>query len=113
MINICEIPFESVIDLCINKMSVIYKVGREAGSVKIMILSDQAFYKYKFELIKWLKKRPNPEDRVMRFETEGDGIWSFKKEQRLIEARKTREEKHDELQEKIWFKQELEKRGIK
>jgi hypothetical protein len=113
MTDLCEIPFESVTDLCINQKAIIYRVSKEDGLIRVKTLKDKEFNKYKFELIKWLKKRPDPEDRVMRFETMDNGVWSYDKEQRLVEARKTREEKRAELNDEIWLKQELKKRGIK
>lgn len=111
MIN--KIPFEIVLDLNPGKRGVIIKDSASKIKTSMIILDLKEFNKYKFELVKWLKKKALPEERFLPFETEIDGIWSYDKESKLIEARKSREEKSIELNDKIWLHEECKKRGIK
>ena len=108
-----DIPFDKVMDLHLEKNGVIYKTGNKKNPVDMQIMTPEEFSRFKFELVKWIKKKPEPDDRVMHFETEIDGLWSYDKEMRLIESRKTRIEKAKELKDKIDFHNECKKAGIK
>lgn len=76
-------------------------------------ISDQDFAKIKFEWIKFIKTRPNPDDRVADFEwRDKDGLPDFDKLERLIERRKTREEKQKELLDEMELKKAFDKHGL-
>lgn len=108
--NDFDIPFDRVMDLNPEKCGIIYLV--EPGKVNMKVVPKDEFLRYKFELIKWVKKKDSPDDRYFHFETEINGIWSYEKEKRLIEARKSREEKAKELQEERDFKKMCDAMGV-
>lgn len=63
-------------------------------------VDDESMAKIKFEYIRYIKKLPNPANRVADFEILDDnGFPDFEKEQRLIESRKTRKEREVEIKE--------------
>ncbi|MBE9542543.1 MAG: hypothetical protein IMF01_09510 [Proteobacteria bacterium] len=108
-----DIPFANVMDLHPEKRGIIY-LASIPGKCKMFIVDESKdFNLYKFELIKWLKKRKVPEARVMMFEVQERGYWSPSKEDQLVERRKTRDEKDSDLQESIEFINECKKHGIK
>jgi hypothetical protein len=70
------------------------------------------FNKFKFDYIKEIKTRPDPEDRVADFEwRDANGLPDFDKRDKLVEGRKTRKEKQQELDFEIWYYKEVKKRG--
>lgn len=70
--------------------------------IPVTVDDEKEFNKIKFEYIKHIKKAKNPEDRVADFEyMDTRMIPDFEKMDRLIEKRKTREEKAQELKEEI------------
>lgn len=112
MITIDDISMAKVLDFVPSKRAVIYKTGIKHNPVDVFILDERDFNRFKFKAIKWIKRKKEPEDRMWPFEAEVLGIWSYSKEKKLIESRKTREEKSAELQEQIEFNKELKKRGL-
>ena len=82
--------------------------------LKVILESQEQFNRLKFEFIKYIKTLPKPEDRVMDFEYENEkGLPDFDKMRRLIEMRKTREEKSQEMQEELRIKKLCKDLGIK
>jgi len=82
--------------------------------MKIHVADKMKFNKIKFSYIKYIKGRPNPDDRVADFEfRDKRGLPDFDKLERLIEMRKTREEKQTELDDEINIKNLCEKHNVK
>jgi len=79
----------------------------------VMVLDQKEFNRILFEAKKYLKEKEDPEDRVFEYEWQDDDpIRSLDKLDRLIEMRKTKVEKHEELKFEIWIKEEQEKLGL-
>ena len=69
--------------------------------------------RFKFEHVKYIKTLPNPEDRVADFEIRDKNLLpDFDKERKLIESRKTREERQAEIKEDMYWIGEFEKAGL-
>ena len=108
------IDFNTVVDLVPSECTVIVRTGPDAFDLEKVILTQSDFALFKFEAIRWVRKRPDPQDRLFHFETIGEhGVWSFDKEQRLIESRKTRNEKDKERAEDEAIYKLLKERGIR
>lgn len=76
-------------------------------------LTSKEFKLFKFEAIRWVKKKPNPDDRAWPFELENEhGCYDYEKEQKIISQRKTRQEKEDEKQEDQYWKEKYRKHGL-
>lgn len=90
----CEgIPFCDVINLLPKSRAVIIKTHNRGYATQRFL--GVAFDRFKFEAIRWVKTRPKPEDRIWMFETlDSDGHYDIPKEQALIRARLTREERN-------------------
>lgn len=79
----------------------------------VTIPDPVTFNRIKFEYIRHIKTLPSPEDRVADYEWRDEqGLPDFEKLDRLIEKRKTAEEKKKELMEEIEIKRACEKYGI-
>ena len=79
----------------------------------VTIKDSKAFEKIKFEYIRWIKTAPDPQDRVADFEYQTPGeLPDFDRLDKLIESRKTRQEKQKEIDEDIELIKECEKRRI-
>lgn len=71
-----------------------------SGFKLVKLWDDELIGKVKFEFIKYLKTLPDPEDRVADFECRReDGSFCFQTEERLVESRKTIQEKQKEINE--------------
>lgn len=76
-------------------------------------VEDADMTRFKFEHIMHLKKMPNPEDRVADFEWRDDNnLPDFDKLDRLIEKRKTRQERQAEIKEDMYWIEQFEKHGL-
>lgn len=76
-------------------------------------LDQKEFNKFKFEFIKWLKQRVDPQDRVAEFEYRDEhGLPDWDKQERLIEKRKTRAEKERDLQDELLIMKLSKKAGV-
>ena len=76
-------------------------------------LCKKDYRKVKFEFIKYIKTLSDPEDRVDDSECKDEnGVMDFAKRDRLIESRKTREERDLEFAEEIQIKKDCERFGI-
>lgn len=79
----------------------------------IVINKTRTYDRVKFEYIKHIKKSDNPDDRVADFEVEDEfGFPDFDRLDRLIEKRKTKEERESELSDELYIKNECEKHGL-
>lgn len=88
-------------------------VKKHGDLIIIKLDSDKELEAAKFEHIQHIKKKPNPSDRVADFEcVHEDGGFSFEKQERLIEMRKTREEKAAELKDELELMEKMKKAGI-
>ena len=103
------IKFTDVIDLDTDTREVLV---RRPSYARIK-LSAKDFSIFRFEAVKWIKTKEKPEDRIWQFETIGPlGVWSFEKEQKLIESRMTREERRAEKMAYENIKRLLKERGL-
>lgn len=83
------------------------------GLIFFKVDNDILFNRIKFEYIKFIKTLPKPEDRVADFEyRDENNLPDFDKMDRLIEMRKTRDERAAELKDEIEIKQQCEKFNI-
>jgi len=109
------IKFDKVEDLLPQEHKVFVKVGPPLF-IETKILDPDHFMRFEFEIIKWVKTKPDPDDRIFHFETlemiDNQLIYSYDKETRLIEARKTKTEKLAEKQERIDLITECQRLGI-
>lgn len=72
--------------------------------VALQILDDKLFNRVKFNIIKEIKKRPAIESRVLPFEYDDkDFIKMLDKRDRLIEMRKTKEERQSDVEINIFI----------
>ena len=107
------IYFETVYDLIPDQNAVIYRDPKGRLGVARKVLTPDEFKKFKFEAIKWIKKRPTPEDRAWPFELQNEhGCYSYDKERQIIQQRKTRKEKEDERKEEQYWKEQFKKAGL-
>jgi hypothetical protein len=105
------ISFDSVLDLCPQRESVLVRHSAPPWCREIK-LGDN-FTRFKFDAIKWIKKRPRPEDRVWLFEiSDPDVNSSFEKLDHLIDSRKTRVEKEKERIENERIEKLIRDRGL-
>ncbi len=87
--------FDTVLDLCIETKKIMYIAS--PGNVDFIQLPAREFNKYKFELIKYLKKLPKPEDRYLPYEiVDQDNVYSLEKELAIMKSRQTKEEQDEE-----------------
>lgn len=90
--NSLNLNLETVIDLVPWRLGVI--IRKAPGKVEMIVLKQKAFSLFKFELISWVKKKADPDDRVLYFETLNDhGCYDWEREQRLIRSRMTKSER--------------------
>lgn len=76
-------------------------------------VDDADMAKFKYEHIKYIKTLPNPEDRVADFEIRDEqGIPNFDRERKLIESRKTRQERQAEIKDDMHMIEQFEKAGL-
>lgn len=93
------IQFSNVMGLIPEQLAVIVRSSTTPWAKKIC-MEKESFMRFKFQAIKWIRKRELPEDRCWYFETlNKNGCWSFEKQEKLIESRKTRKEKAQEKKE--------------
>jgi hypothetical protein len=87
---------------------------RVVGDMVVLRLdSDKELQDAKFEHVRHLKGLPNPDARVASFEIEHpEGGIDFKKMERLIEMRKTPDEKNREMQDELELMRKMKDRGI-
>lgn len=101
-------PHEHYLNVCDDPNSPVIKYG-----MQITIPEESMFNRIKFEWIKFIKTRECPDDRVASFEwRDENGVPDFEKLERLIERRKTIEEKRIEIEEELKIKEDCEKFGI-
>jgi len=106
------IAFSDVLDLCPKRESVLIKHQVSPWCREIVLGGN--FSRFKFEAIKWIKKRPRPEDRCWMFEIDDpEPGKSFEKLDQLIESRKTRLEKEKERIQNEHIEKLLKERGFK
>lgn len=89
----------------------------KSSSIKFFIcidnIDEMSMTKFKYEHIKHIKTLPDPDDRVAHFEIVNEyGFPDFEKERKLIEGRKTRQEKQKEIKETMSMIAEFEKAGL-
>ena len=113
MENSFDINFSDVKDLDPERCGVIYRTGTPPFYHNMRILDKKEFLKFKFELTKFIKKHPDPEERYYPYEVQEGGCYSIIKEERLIESRKTREEKNKDMDYQNWLRAECKRIGIK
>lgn len=81
--------------------------------IPVTVKDDNLFTRIKFEYIKHIKTLPNPEDRVADWEwRDKNGLLDWDKFERLVEKRKTREEKSKEFNDELQIKKDCERFGI-
>jgi hypothetical protein len=81
--------------------------------VCLKLESDKDLQTAKFEHIQHIKKAANPSDRVADFECRDDeGFIDFDKMDRLINQRKTRHEKQQEIDDEIMLMEKMKEHGI-
>lgn len=81
--------------------------------IPVTIKDPKMFERIKFEYIKHIKTLPDPRDRVADWEfRDENGLPDFDRYDRLVEKRKTREEKAKELQDEIELKKQFDKYKI-
>ena len=108
-----DIKFENVLDLAPKKLTVLVSEPFATLGISAYELDHFNFERFKFHLIKWIKKRPNPEDRVLNFEAlNEDGVWDYDRESFLIETRKSREEKQKEKDDEMAMREKAKELGI-
>lgn len=82
-------------------------------NVSLHCLDDEAIAKFKFEHVKYLKTLPDPTHRVADFEYRDElGNVDFKRMDQIIESRKSREERDEEIQVEISLIKDLERLGF-
>lgn len=98
----------------LNKMADERYRDLERWGLMIPIKDKKEFNMIKFSYISHIKKREDPRDRVAHYEClDSNLITDFNKLEKLIETRKTREEKNRELKEEIELKKVFDKKRIK
>lgn len=76
-------------------------------------IDEESIRRLKFEHIKYIKTLPDPADRVADYEIrDADGLPDFDREAKLIESRKTRKEKEDELNEDMQLIKDCERLNL-
>jgi len=103
--------FDEVLDLMPENCSVILRIQEFPYCCQIF-LHENDFPRFKFEAIKWIKKRAHPEDRLWPFEAKEGKFYSYDKELFITESRKTRKEKDAEKQEHIGMLKLFKEHGI-
>lgn len=107
------ISFHDVMDLNLKKRGVIHKDPSAKLGVTMTELSPKDFRLFKFEAIRWIKRKPGPEERAWPFELENEhGCYSYGKERKIIQQRKTRQEKDDERKEEQELKELFKQHGL-
>tara|TARA_Y100000310_G_scaffold243676_1_gene248228 strand:- start:9395 stop:9754 length:360 start_codon:yes stop_codon:yes gene_type:complete len=107
------ISFHDVMDLNVKRRGVIHRDPRAKLGVTMTELSSSDFKRFKFEAIRWIKKRPDPQERSWPFELENEhGCYSYDKERKIIQQRKTRQEKDDERKEEQELKELFKQHGL-
>ncbi len=113
IINRVKVEFIDILDLIISEMAVLMKSKPKYWEiadndskddltryvVKSTVRNKEDFTRIKFELIKWIKKMPLPCDRIMPYEYHDHDtqLIDFDQKDRLIESRKTRKEKDEDM----------------
>lgn len=92
-----NINFDDVIDLIPRDQTVLLKNPKAELFCSGRILKKSEFDMFKFNIIKWLRKKKNPNDRILRYETEENGVWNLEKEENLIKSRMTKKEQESGL----------------
>lgn len=101
-------PHEYYKDICDEPTNPLIKYG-----MQVTIYDADIFNKVKFEYIKHIKTLPNPEERVASFEwRDENGLPDWPRFERLVESRKTREEKRKEFDEELEIKKACHRLGI-
>lgn len=101
-------PHEYYISICDDPRSPLIKYG-----MAVTIPDPEIFNRIKFEWIKFIKTKPDPEDRVADYEwRDENNLPDFNKLERLIESRKTVAEKKKEFEEELEIKMACEKYDI-
>ena len=113
----CVIPWNRRVLLKPFKMYAELATNLNCSSIRYHIcvddVEDTDMSRFKFEHIKYIKTLPNPDDRVADFEIrDKNGLPDFDKERRLIESRKTREERQAEIKEDMYWIDQFEKAGL-
>lgn len=87
---------------------------KQIGSLILLKLdSDKELQDAKFEHVQHIKKSANPSERVADFEyRDNEGFIDFEKMERLINQRKTRQEKQKEINDELSIMKKMEERGI-
>ena len=92
-----NIKFSDVIDLIPERQTILLRNPKAELFCSGRILMKKDFDLFKFNIVKWLRKQKNPNDRILRYETEENGVWSLDKEEKLIKSRMTRKEQESGL----------------
>lgn len=81
--------------------------------ISVTVQDESMFNRIKFEFIKFIKTLKNPENRVADWEwRDKDGLPDWDKLERLVEKRKTREEKAKEFNDELQIKKDCERFGV-
>lgn len=112
----CVIPWNRRVLLKPRKIYAELASNLRDSSIRFFIVVDDIENKdmsrFKFEHVKYIKTLPDPQDRVADFEiVDKNGIPDFDKERKLIETRKTRQERQKEIKEDLELVKEFEKAG--
>lgn len=113
----CVIPWNRRVLLRPLKIYADLATNLQCQSLQFFIcvddVEDKDMTRFKFEHVKYIKTLPNPEDRVADFEIRDKNLLpDFDKERKLIESRKTREERQAEIKEDMYWIGEFEKAGL-
>lgn len=82
--------------------------------ISVEVEDPEQFRMIKFELVRRVKKEPRIYDRVMIWEAYNkDGCFCLKKYDKLIESRKTHQEKRNEKKQELFLDNLLEENGLK
>lgn len=90
------VNFNDVVDLIPDEKAIIMRKPGRPYCAKYHL--KKGWEKFEFEAVKWIKLKPNPEDRYWDFEMlDEHGVPSRKMLLNLISSRKTRAEKEEEM----------------
>ena len=108
-----KINFCLIRDLEPHKCAVLLKSLENDFFTKRVVLKEKDFINLRFNYIKWIKQDPDPQRRVAPFEyTDKNGLPDFDLMDKLIEQRKTKEEKKRERDEEQSLKDMCKKLGL-
>lgn len=83
-----QVVLRNILDVILEDKIFIVRNSRNGYPDLICFKDDSHFEESLIALRQFIRRLPNPEDRVLPFEYREDGVYCFDKEDRLINARR-------------------------